>query len=292
MQTTIFDATARLAERLTKQSRDENWNVWTYFDWPETIGEDEWAMSPQLCSLYGTEMWDALTEAQQKKLSLFEIGNFFSLTLQGERPLVAGMSDRLYQSKVSPEATEYLHHFIDEENKHMVMFGMFCRRYLGKVYPEKKVALAQKYEKGEEEMAFFCKVLVVEELGDYYNIIMMRDEQIAPIVKQINWVHHRDESRHLGFGREHTKALWDHWSAQWSPETTARFREWLVSYVKSSWNDFYNPTMYKDAGIPDAYDVRQKALAHPATAIHRAKASKKLLGFFARSGILEEVPAV
>jgi hypothetical protein len=292
MQTDIFDATATLAQRLTKQSRDENWNVWTYFTWPETIREDEWAMSPELCSLYGTEMWGALTEAQQKKLSLYEIGNFFSLTLQGERPLVAGMSDRLYQSKVSPEATEYLHHFIDEENKHMVMFGMFCRRYLGKVYPEKKLALPQKYEKGEEEMAFFCKVLVVEEIGDYYNIIMMRDERIAPIVKEINWVHHRDESRHLGFGREHTKALWEHWSAQWTPETKARFREWLVQYVKSSWNDFYNPAMYKDAGIPDAYELRQKALAHPATAVHRAKASKKLLGFFVRSGILEELPAV
>jgi hypothetical protein len=50
--------------------------------------------------------------------------------------------------------------------------------------------------------------------------------------------------------------------------------------------------MYKDAGIPDAYELRQKALAHPATAVHRAKASKKLLGFFVRAGILEELPAV
>ena len=63
------------------------------------------------------------------------------LTLQGERPLVAGISDRLYSKRVTADATEYLHHFLDEENKHMVMFGMFLNRYVGKVYPEKKIAL-------------------------------------------------------------------------------------------------------------------------------------------------------
>lgn len=213
----------RLAGQLTKASREQAWDVYTYFDWPESLEQDAWLMSPELCSLYGTPMWDELTEEQQKKLSLYEIGNFFSLTLQGERPLVAGMSDLLYQTKVSPQATEYLHHFIDEENKHMVMFGMFCRRYLGKVYPEKKIALPRTWAKGEEAVAFFCKVMVVEELGDYYNVVMMRDKRIHPLVQELNFVHHRDEARHLGFGREHTKELWEKWSPTWSPEVLDGF---------------------------------------------------------------------
>src|SRR5690606_19719917 len=125
-----------------------------------------------LVSVYGTELWDRMTEAQQKKLSLYEVANFFALTLHGERSLVAGMSDLLYSSKMTPQATEYLHHFIDEENKHMIMFGTFCQRYLSKVYPEKKIALPREYAKGEAEVMFFCKVMVVEELGDYYNVTM------------------------------------------------------------------------------------------------------------------------
>jgi hypothetical protein len=87
--------------------------------------------------------WDALDESTSSKTAgqVYECANFFSLTLQGERPLVAGISDRLYSKRVTADATEYLHHFLDEENKHMVMFGMFLNRYVGKVYPEKKIAL-------------------------------------------------------------------------------------------------------------------------------------------------------
>ena len=292
METTQPTPSATLVDQLTKQSRKELWDVYSYFQWPDAIPEDTWCMSPELISIYGTDAWHALSEAQQKKLSLYEIGNFFSLTLQGERPLVAGMSDLLYSSKLTAGETEYLHHFMDEENKHMIMFGTFCRKYIGKVYPEKKLSLPRTYVKGEEDVAFFCKVMVVEELGDYYNIIMMRDQRIATIVKEINAIHHKDESRHLGFGRQLTSELWAKWSPTWSPEVKARFQEWLAAYLKSSWADFYNPTMYKDAGIEGGYDVRQMALSSELCREHRLKASRKVVNYFLRHGMLAEQPTL
>ncbi len=286
-----MDATSVLAEQLTKASRKGLWDVYSYFQWPEgKLPEHEWMMSPELVSIYGTEMWDALTEEQQKKLSFWEIVNFFSLTLQGERPLVAGMSDRLYSSRMTLEETQYLHHFMDEENKHMIMFGEFCRRYAGKVYPEKKISLPREWAKGEEDVAFFCKVMVVEEIGDYFNIVMQRDKRIHPLVQEINFVHHRDEARHLGFGREYSREIWEKWSPTWSPDVKAGFHAWLAQYLKSSWGDFYNPTMYKDAGLADPYEVRTKALAHPVCKEQRNKVSKKIVNYFLRIGMLEEQP--
>ncbi len=288
-----METSDELAVRLTTLSREQFWNVYQELEWPEALDPSRYQMLPELCSLNGTELWDDLTEEQRKRLSLYEIGNFFSLTLQGERPLVAGLSDRLYSKRVSYEATEYLHHFIDEENKHMIMFGIFLNKYLGKVYPEKKLALGQnEWSKSQEEVAFFCKVLVVEELGDYYNVKMMLDDSIEPIVKRINWVHHRDESRHLGFGRRHLTELVERHAPEWTDEQKKDFSDWLGQYVRSSWADFYNPTMYKDAGLPSPYEVRKMALAHPATAVHRDKASKKLLNIFLRLGLLEALPAM
>lgn len=298
MQSQTIPQSAVLAAQLTKASRKQFWDVYSYFNWPDSLPEDVWMMSPELISIYGTDTWERMNEAQQMRLSLYEIGNFFSLTLQGERPLVAGMSDLLYSSKMSHEATEYLHHFIDEENKHMIMFGLFCKKYLGKVYPEKKITLSREYVKGEAEVTFFCKVMVVEELGDYYNVVMQRDKRIHPLVQEINFVHHRDEARHLGFGREFTKELWEKHSPSWSPETLTRFRSWLTQYLKSSWADFYNPSMYRDAGITresglgDPYELRQMALAHPKGIEHREKASKKLVTYFLRNGMLTEAPAL
>jgi P-aminobenzoate N-oxygenase AurF len=280
-----------LAARLTGVSRKKSWDVYTAFAWPEALAEDTWYMPPELISLHGTSVYDALNEEQRRRLSLFELGNFFSLVLQGERPLVQGLVHRLYSKSNTPEITEYLHHFVDEENKHMVMFGEFCKRYVGKVYPEKKISLPREYAKGEEEVAFFCKVLVVEELGDYYNLLIEKDERVEPIVRELNKVHHIDEARHLSFGRVYTVELFQKFSAEWSADELAGFRSWLGEYLRASWGDYYNPTMYKDAGLPDSYELRQMALAHPACIAHRQRASAKLVTYFIKHGLLAAEPA-
>lgn len=287
-----METASQLASRLTFASRRKLWDVYNAFTWPDALVDDMWAMPPELCSLYGTDAWEALDDAQRKRLSLYEIGNFFSLVLQGERPLVQGLVDRLYSKKNTKEITEYLHHFVDEENKHMVMFGEFCNRYVGKVYPEKKISLPREYAKGEEEVAFFCKVMVVEELGDYYNVVIEKDERIEPMVRELNRVHHRDEARHLAFGRLYLAELFERYRPGWSDEQLEDFRAWLVEYLRASWGDYYNPTMYKDAGLADGYELRQLALTHAAPAAHRQRASDKLVTYFIKHGLLTEAPAL
>ena len=58
----------------------------------------------------------------------------------------------------------------------------------------------------------------------------------------------------------------------------------------SSWGDFYNPAVYKDAGIPDGYKVRKMALEHEACAAFREEASSKLVDYFLDIGLLSERP--
>ena len=282
--------TTELAKKLSTASIRKSWDVYSAFDWPESLPDDVWCMSPELMSLYGTPYFDSLTDAQQKKLSFTETCNFFSLVLQGERPLVQGLVHRLYLKKTDKDVTDYLHHFIDEENKHMIMFGMFLNRYLGKVYPEKKISLTREYAKGEEELAFFCKVLVVEEIGDYYNLAMRHEERLHPLVQQLNKVHHADETRHLAFGRQYLPEIFEEHAGKWSAEELAGFREWFVNYLKSSWGDYYNPAMYKDAGLENGYELRQMAMQNCVEL--RQKASKTLVDLFVNTGILQEAPKI
>ena len=287
-----METSSELAVRLTRASRKKFWDVYNAFSWPDALTEGAWALPPELISIYGTAAYDALDEAQRRRLALYELGNFFSLVLQGERPLVQGLVHRLYSKSNSQEITEYLHHFVDEENKHMVMFGEFCHRYIGKVYPEKKISLPREYAKGEEEVAFFCKVMVVEELGDYYNLAIEKDERVDPLVREINRVHHIDEARHLAFGRLYLQELFERYRGGWSSEQTASFRGWLAEYLRASWGDYYNPTMYRDAGLADGYELRQMAMAHPAGVAHRQRASAKLVNYFTQLGLLTEAPAL
>jgi hypothetical protein len=287
-----METASELAVRLTRASRKKFWDVYNAFTWPDTLVEGAWMMPPELISIHGTSAYEALDEAQRKRLSLFELGNFFSLVLQGERPLVQGLVHRLYSRSNNKDITEYLHHFVDEENKHMVMFGEFCHRYIGKVYPEKKISLPREYAKGEEEVAFFCKVMVVEELGDYYNLAIEKDERVDPLVREVNRRHHVDEARHLAFGRLYLAELFDKHRATWSDEQLAGFRAWLVEYLKASWGDYYNPTMYRDAGLADGYELRQLAMTHPECAAQRRRASAKLVDYFIKTGLLTEEPAL
>ena len=280
-----------LAPRLTDASRRKVWDVHSAFDWPERLTPGEtWFMSPELISIYGTEAFDGLDESARMTLSFYEVVNFFSFVLYGERPLISGLMNRMYRKNTEGPITEYLHHFVDEENKHMVMFGMFCNRYAGKIYPEKKIVLPREYAKGEEDISFFCKVLIVEELGDFYNLKMMSDKRIEPLVAKINKVHHVDEARHLGFGRELLREMAADFVPAWTKEEREHFQGWLVQYLLSSWGDFYNPAVYKDAGLTDGYKVRKMALEHPTCRAFRAEASAKLVDYFLDVGLLDARP--
>jgi hypothetical protein len=284
-----METAAALSVRLSKASVKKLWNPYTDLEWPETVDRTHWFMSPELCSIYGTELWSTLTEQQQKDVSFWELVNFFSITLQGERPLVQGLAHQMY-SRQGKEETHYMHHFLDEENKHMVMFSMYCHKYAGKVYPEKKIALAKQWAPGEEDVAFFIKALVVEELGDVYNVQMMKDQRIDALAREVNRRHHDDEARHIIFGRRRLKEMFHGVKDKWSPEILDGLRKWVGAYLRSSWGDFYNPTMYKDAGLPDAYKVRTMAMAHPVCAESRKRISTDLVNYFLETGILTEAP--
>jgi len=280
-----------MAPRLSRISIEKACDVDHAFVWPDELDPGRWCMSPELVSLYGTKVWDGLSEQRRRELSFHEVVNFFSVVLQRERPLVQGLTERLYGQACSPELSAYLHHVIEEENRHMAMFGRFCTRYAGKVYPDKKVPLEQDYAPGEEEVVFFCKMLVVEELGDFYNRYMMHDARIEPIVRDLNRAHHVDESRHLVFGRAHLRELFARWSPHWSPSTRKDLREWLCGYLRLSWGDFYSPAMYADAGFDDGFAMRDVALSSPACVSHRRLASARLVKVLLSASILEGVPA-
>jgi hypothetical protein len=172
----------------------------------------------------------------------------------------------------------------------MILFGTYCNKYAGKVYPEKKMVLPREYAKGEEDVSFYCKVLIVEELGDFYNLEMMSNQNICPLVSKINRVHHIDEARHLAFGRQYLSELFAAYKEKWTAEEMDRFQTWLKNYLASSWGDFYNPAVYKDAGIDDGYGVRQMALKHPVCRAFRENASDKLITYFLTNGMLSEAP--
>ena len=258
-------------------------------EWPSAIPELDWYMSPEFVSLYGTELYEELDQNAQKMLSFFECVNFFSLNINGERALIEGIARRLYRKKHT-SVSKYLHHFLDEENKHMVLFGTFCTRYAGKVYPDRKLNFDREYAPGEEDFLFFAKVMIFEEISDAYNLRIGIDERVQSLARQINLLHHKDEARHLVFGRQLVADLFAESAPGWSTETLQGIRAYLASYIRATFMEYYNPSAYADAGFPDPYAVYEYAVAHKKTAAHRKSLSKSVVSFLMAQGILTQEP--
>ncbi len=274
-------------EKLCSASRRQYLDPYTYLEWPEALDPDQWQFSPELISIYGTDAYESLTEAERKRLSFYETVNFFSLNIHGERPLVEGLAQRLYRSDTQ-EITPYLQHFLDEENKHMVYFGGYCTRYAGKVYRDKKMAWPREYATGEEDFLFFAKVMIFEEIVDVYNVTMSKDDRLPPIVRRINLVHHVEESRHLAFGRGLVKELFERHAPSWSPETLQGVRDYLKGYVVATWKEYYNPDAYRDAGLRDPLGVQERAFDDPRCREHRERVTRKCQRYLVENRILEE----
>ena len=280
------DAFQLTLKRLSEVSRKQYDNPYEAVEWPDKLDEAAWLTSPELISLYGTELYASLAESQRKRLAFFEAVNFFSLNIHGEKSLVEGLAHRLYAQE-TPEISEYLHHFLDEENKHMVYFGGFCQRYAGKIYADRKLTVPREYAPGEEELLFFAKVMIFEEIVDVYNRKMADDERLAPVARRINWLHHRDEARHLVFGRETVARLAQRSLPAWDDDTRSRVRRYLSDYVEATWKEFYNPDVYADAGIAEPYAAQRAAWAHSACREHRRAVAEPCVSFLRKHNLWE-----
>lgn len=275
-------------DRIIGLSIDTYYNPYKTFQWPDELPEEQWWMSPGLMTVAGTSYAEELSEAQLMALSKWESIHFYSLNVHGIRELLLEVVKRIHTPGFEKES-EFFHHFVGEENEHMWFFATFCLKYGGKIYADKKAKWAiDSVEPDIESLLVFSRILIFEEIVDYFNLRVGRDETLHPIIRQVNSIHHQDESRHIAFGREIVKQLFDQLAPRYPQEKLQEIDQYLSRYLLASVQSLYSPAVYKDAGVPDPYKVRTALLEHPARREHNAKILKRTVDFFTHNGIISE----
>jgi P-aminobenzoate N-oxygenase AurF len=272
--------------RLEQMAESGYYNPYTMFNWPDELSHDDPWMSEDLTTLYGTSIWDGLTREQQLALTRFEAINFFSLNVHGIRELMSEVVLRIH-TKIYADASEFLHHFIGEENEHMWFFSKFCRDYGGKLYPpQPSLGLGASIEVGRaaQELIIFARILIFEEIVDYFNSRMATDTALPEIARELNRVHHQDESRHVAFGRQVFMQLLEQVKRN-CPEDLEPLSRYLTAYLGYSIRTLYHPAVYRDAGIPDPVKVRKEALSSPERAEAHEKILRRTRRFLEKSGL-------
>lgn len=275
-----------VVHKLSTASRAQLTDPLTAWDWPEELDKNQWFVKPELVTLYGTKAWDAMPEQQQKLLSFYEACNVFSIALAGERLLVGRMAPMLYKNDYAV-ATEYLHHFIEEENRHMVCFGHFCTKYAGKLYSSRHYGLPGDTVEGEDEFNFWASVMIFEEINGYHNAGNAQDKRLGTLAHEINAYHLREELRHLAYGRIRTREVWDKYKTKWPAHVVERAKKYCQGFLISEYRDYFNPAVYQDAGVPNRYEARQEALQSEVSKKRFLEATASPVKILTEAGVLD-----
>ncbi|MEV0410663.1 diiron oxygenase [Streptomyces sp. NPDC050448] len=277
-----------LLDRLSEKATADYYNPFTTFDWPPTISTDELWMSPELLSVHGTDLMDELSPARLQALSRWESVNFYSLNVHGIRELLIEVTRRVHTPGFELPS-EFFHHFIGEENDHMWFFATFCLKYAAKIYPDKSVKLPEAPRDPDiENFLVFARILIFEQIVDHYNVHLAADRRLHQTVRHINRLHHQDESRHIAFGCRLVQLLWERLLDSGLNEVTRHeLRSYLSRYLTTSMESFYNPAVYRDAGLADGFALRRRLLAHPARQAAHAKVLHKTTDFLNRIGVFD-----
>lgn len=278
-------------EKLIKISKDRSYDVYERFLWPERVSEDALWCDENLLTTYGTPLHDRLDERQRIALSKWEAINFFSLNVHGIKDAIAFVCNRFYDRRYE-KYSEYLHFFLSEENAHMWFFAKFCLDYGGKIYRTLSVKTDDASSALVSDLYMFSSTLIFEEFVGFYNQKVGNNDSVPEIIREINRQHYIDESRHVQFGREVIKDIYEE-IRRTDPNWEGRHAE-IEKTIKRIFLHFiglmYSPSAYADAethkslGFSSAPELRNVLRNAPERSAYHALWFKKTAKYFENLG--------
>jgi hypothetical protein len=282
----IGESLKPMISKLVSLSNSDKHNVFNDIIWPDKLEDNQYWICQNLISLYNTPLYAQVTEVDLFRISKEECINFFSLNVHGIRDLLLDVIEYIHKPKFEV-VSEFLHHFIDEENEHMYFFAKFCQKYGRKIYDDRFVKYPiSKTSENIRMFNVFMRIWVFEEIVDYYNYQMANDTSLHPFIQEINSLHHKDESRHIAFGGELLHTIFKDLLRTESADTIDSVRSYTREYIKNRMTMFYNPYAYQEAGMKDGYSIRKLLLDNEGRKQKHEIILKRLLNKLYNYGIL------
>ncbi|MEV7773336.1 diiron oxygenase [Kitasatospora sp. NPDC086791] len=273
------DVSKRLLESAATLSFDPS----TEIDWDAPLPEEHYGLNPEWSTLYGTRLWDEMTERQRVTLTRHEVcsimntGIWFEMILQ---QMV--LRDQYLKNPASAEFRFALTEIADE-CRHSIMFARACEKMGVPAYrPNQVIAQAGRAFKAlaKGELAY-GGILVAEEVLDVMQRDWMRGENVLEIVRGTSRIHVVEESRHMKFARQEIRE-------RMRSASPARRRASATGIAVGAYvivTSMVHPGVYKAAGL----DAR-RALAEVRANEHRKAmmrtSSRHLMAFLAETGLL------
>ncbi|HEY2167873.1 MAG TPA: diiron oxygenase [Jatrophihabitantaceae bacterium] len=250
-----MDDRDKVALRLLRSSAKNSYDPLLDIDWDAPVPAGAPFMPLERVSLYGTALWQEMTEAQRIELSKQEMASIAGTGLWFEIILVQLLARYAYHQDPQAPHTQYALTEIGDETRHIIMFAKSISASGCPTYRPSRFVhqLARLYKAIARGPAVFAPVLVAEEVADRLQRVTMNDETIAPLVRMVNRIHVVEEARHVRFAREELARL----NARSGP--IARLINNITSAAVAAFvvNSLVSPEVYQTVGLDRKRAVRE-----------------------------------
>jgi hypothetical protein len=272
-----------VAHRLLRSTVRQSYDPTVDIDWDAPLVEGAWFMQPERLSLYGTPLWDAMSQEQRVDLSRHESGSIASVGLWFEIILMQMMLRELYDQDPRAERTQYALTEVGDECRHSVMFGRAIARCGVPAYgPTPQVhRLGRGFKAVASGVSAYASILVAEEVLDRWQRELMRDERVQPLTRMVSRIHVLEEARHMTFAREElarTVRTLSRRQLAWHRMVTAQ-TSFLVART------LVHPDVYANVGL-DPDGARRAASANPAYRRTLAWMGERVVAFLDEQGLI------
>ena len=192
------------ATRLLHSSAEHSYDPDVEIDWDAPFQPGKFFVPPHRCSLFGTELWDRLTEEQRIELTKHEVASVASLGVWFETILMQMLVREYYKQDPKEAHAQYALTEIADECRHSVMFGRMISRLDCPVYrvDRHNDVLGKWIAHTAGGPRMFAAILIAEEVLDALQREAMADARVQPLVRMVSRIHVVEEARHVRYARE------------------------------------------------------------------------------------------
>ncbi|MEV8191313.1 AurF N-oxygenase family protein [Rhodococcus pyridinivorans] len=195
------------AQRLLDSSARLSYDPELEIDWDAPLVDGKYGMTPEWCSLYGTDLWERMSEDQRITLTEHEAASIAGTGIWFEMILMQMLVRDLYRHDPATPYVQFGLTEIADECRHSIMFARSAQRYgIPSYRPKRWIRETGRLFKAVARGALaYGGTLFAEEILDMMQRDFMCDERVQPITRTVSHVHVVEESRHIRYAREETR---------------------------------------------------------------------------------------
>ncbi len=194
----------RTATRLLRSSAEHSYDPEIEIDWEAPFTDGKYFVPVHRSSLYGTALWERMSEEQRIELTKHEVASIAGLGVWFETILMQLLIRGYFKQDPTAPHAQYALTEIGDECRHSVMFGKMIARLGTPVYRPHGIDqwLGRWIAHTATGPRMFAAILIAEEILDTLQREAMADETVQPLVRMVSRIHVVEEARHVRFARE------------------------------------------------------------------------------------------